>query len=208
VMEFYHNTPRGMQFVCDTYQAQIILTAMKNMEKRGYFQEYRTSKYQPEIYVLNYNEERCKGIVELGKGLAVPLQIKPADTSEMYEKGFVLLVRKNSYPENKNHVFTKILDKFYRTGKGQIIYSMWEGYLSGDKADEHLLRLINERPVIKLHTSGHAYVETIAKLIEMVNPKTIIPMHTECADSFGQIEEFRKYHDRIVELQDGESFTL
>ena len=38
-----------------------------------------------------------------------------------------------------------------------------------------------------LHTSGHAYVETIEKLIRLTNPKTIIPMHTECADDFGKI---------------------
>ena len=30
-----------------------------------------------------------------------------------------------------------------------------------------------------LHTSGHAYVETIANLIKTVDPKWILPMHTE-----------------------------
>lgn len=208
IMEFYHNTPKGMQFVCDKYQAKIILTAMKGMEKKGYFKSYRTSNEQPAIYILNYKEEKCKELVELGKQLETPLEIKPANSSQMYENGFVMLTRKNSFPENKNHVFTKILDKFYSTGNGQIIYSMWNGYLEGDKADENLLRLINGRPIIELHTSGHAYVETIAKLIKAVNPKVIIPMHTECADSFVKIEEFKEYHDRIVELQDGEKYTL
>ena len=178
------------------------------MEKKGYFPKYRTSKEQPEIYVLNYSEKYCKDIVELGKSLETPLSIKAADTSQMYENGFVMLTRKNSFPDNKNHVFTKILNKFYNTGNGQIIYSMWDGYLEGDKADEHLLRLINDRPVIKLHTSGHAYVETIAKLIKTVNPKVIIPMHTECAEHFAKVKEFQAYCDRVVELQDGEEYEL
>ena len=35
IMEFYHHTPEGMQFVCDTYQAEVMLTAMKGMEAKG-----------------------------------------------------------------------------------------------------------------------------------------------------------------------------
>ena len=60
----------------------------------------------------------------------------------------------------------------------------------------------------KLHTSGHAYVETIEKLIRLTNPEVIIPMHTECAEEFGKIEAFVPYCDKVRVLQDGEEFDF
>ena len=42
--------------------------------------------------------------------------------------------------------------------------------------------------VIDLHTSGHADAETIQALIQNVNPRHIIPVHTENAAWFQQCE--------------------
>ena len=55
-------------------------------------------------------------------------------------------------------------------------------------------------------TSGHAYVETIQKLLKKTDPGIIIPMHTEKADEFGDMEEFKQYQTRIHVLRDGEIF--
>ena len=93
-------------------------------------------------------------------------------------------------------------DKFFDRD-GQIIYSMWNGYLKGRKADQNLLRFIGGRPYRSLHTSGHAYVETIAKVIRLVNPKIIIPMHTERPEDFASVPEFAPYADRVQVLRDG-----
>ena len=41
--------------------------------------------------------------------------------------------------------------------------------------------------VVTLHTSGHADEDTIKKLIETVNPKELIPIHTENAQRFREI---------------------
>lgn len=60
----------------------------------------------------------------------------------------------------------------------------------------------------KLHTSGHAYVETIEKLIRLTNPKVIIPIHTECADAFGTMPTFAAYQDRVRVLRDGERYCF
>lgn len=59
-----------------------------------------------------------------------------------------------------------------------------------------------------LHTSGHAYVETIEKVIRLTDPKVIIPMHTECADEFGSIPVFEPYRDRVKVLGDGEAYLF
>ena len=51
-------------------------------------------------------------------------------------------------------------------------------------------------------------METIEKLIRLTNPKTIIPMHTECADDFGKIPAFASYRDRVKVLQDKEEYSF
>ena len=85
---------------------------------------------------------------------------------------------------------------------------MWQGYLQGKHKDENLVEFIGDYCTEYLHTSGHAYVDTIKKVIEMVHPKTIIPMHTECADVFINFDEFLNYTDRIKVLNDGEGFDI
>lgn len=87
-----------------------------------------------------------------------------------------------------------------------IIYSKWTGYLEGEHADPKVKEFIGNHRMEKLHTSGHAYVETIEKLVRLTNPKVIIPMHTECAETFGDITAFASYRDRIKVLQDGEEY--
>jgi hypothetical protein len=42
----------------------------------------------------------------------------------------------------------------------------------------------------------------------MINPKEIIPMHTECADEFTEIEKFAPYKDRVRVLCDGEKHRI
>ena len=117
-----------------------------------------------------------------------------------------MLARKNCNPNQKS-VFEIMRDKFYLRD-GQIIYSMWDGYLKPEHGDQHLIDFIGGRPIEHLHTSGHAYVETIAKLIETVQPKRIVPMHTERAEEFSSIPEFALYKDRVKVLKDGEPLDL
>ena len=57
---------------------------------------------------------------------------------------------------------------------------MWAGY----KEQSAMKEFIDECQklglrVVDLHTSGHADPDTIRTLIEHVNPKEIIPIHTE-----------------------------
>ena len=210
IMEFYHHTPGGMQFACDAYQAEVMLTAMKGMEAKGTFLRYQCAARQPVIRVLNGDRqaERLSQLSQLGAALKNPVGVEPANSSDLYCKGFVMLVRKNANPSaNRKNVFEIMRDKFYPVD-GQIIYSMWDGYLKPEHADKALIDYIGGRPIEPLHTSGHAYVETIAKLIETVNPKVIIPMHTERAEEFSSIPEFALYQDRVKVLHDGEPFHL
>ena len=61
---------------------------------------------------------------------------------------------------------------------------MWQGYLQGKHKYENLVQFMGNYRKENLRTSGHAYVETIKKVIDAVKPKIIIPMHTKCKDKF------------------------
>ena len=210
IMEFYHHTPEGMQFVCDTYQAEVMLTAMKGMEAKGNYPRYQCAARQPVIQVLNGNrqEERMSSLSQLGAALKKPVGVEPAGSSDLYHKGFVMLSRKNAgLSANRKNVFEIMRDKFYPMD-GQIIYSMWDGYLKPEHADQALINFIGGRPIEYLHTSGHAYVETIARLMETVDPKVIVPMHTERAEEFSSIPEFARWKNQVKVLKDGEPLNL
>lgn len=209
IMEFYHHTPRGMHFVCDFYQARIMITAMRGMEAKGDFPEYQPSWKHPTVRVLGKPDYRWAQLREIGKAMKHPLYFKSIseEAPELERDGFVLLARKNTHPETYTSPFETMRDTYFQKG-GQLIYSMWDGYLEPDHADKDLLRYIGGRKIVHLHTSGHAYVETIAKLIETVNPKVIIPMHTERAEEFSSIPEFARWKDRVKVLTDGEPLDL
>ena len=53
-----------------------------------------------------------------------------------------------------------------------------------------------------LHTSGHAKVSDIRRLIDGLEPKKIIPIHTMVPDVF------RDYSDKVELKNDGEIFEL
>ena len=68
---------------------------------------------------------------------------------------------------------------------GLLIYSFWSGYLLQPQVAEFIQRCKEMGlEIVTLHTSGHADEETLMHLIELVNPKRIIPVHTENANWF------------------------
>ena len=206
IMMFYHHTPQGMLFICDSYQAKVMLTAMKGMENKERYW-YQRSRYQDTIYIWSGRDEEMTELERMGAALAKPIRILPADGGAMSRKGFVFLTRKNSLPR----AHQPALKKFFPLNgsrDAQFIYSMWEGYLKGEHADEKLLEALKGRKWEPLHVSGHAYIDAIARLIELTDPKVIVPMHTECAKQFGDFPEFARWKDRVRSLDDGEVLPL
>lgn len=207
LMQFYHRTPRGKCFVCDSYQAQVMLTAMKGMEEKEPYW-YRRSRYQPTIYIWRSSEnEDLSPLERLGASLAQPIRVLPADVGQMSRNGFVMLIRKSLPRHHK-----AALDYFFsRNGgrDGYLTYSMWTGYLKGGAhPDQEMLDRLGGIEPHPLHTSGHAYVDTIAGLIETIKPKCIVPMHTECAKEFKDFPEFARWSGQVRPLDNGEPLPL
>ena len=80
------------------------------------------------------------------------------------------------------------------------IYSMWPGYLEKSPSLKRLKKLFKDSGVKYkfIHTSGHAKVADIKKLVNALNPETIIPIH-----SF-HTEEFIKFFDNVRLVKDRE----
>lgn len=198
IMEFYHAVPDGMEFVCDAYQAKIILAAME--DKGTYYTKYRLAK--------NGKMLRKFHIVGDMEGLGEGQHCVAADfRNHLRHTGFVMLARANRNPKKDENRFEKILKCMQDP---MIIYSMWKGYIeeNGKHADRDILKFIGNHRMEQLHTSGHACVETIAKLIRMTQPVVIIPMHTECAEVMKELPVFEDYAERIEPLLDGQSYRL
>lgn len=90
------------------------------------------------------------------------------------KKLFVMCVRSSMLR------YLNSLSKEMSFENGLLIYSFWSGY----KETQNMKVFIEECEKIgltikTLHTSGHADQVSIKKLIETVNPKEIIPIHTE-----------------------------
>jgi len=86
---------------------------------------------------------------------------------------------------------------------GIFFYSLWSGYRDNDyqrNFEEALKRLGFQYEV--LHTSGHATIGTIRKVISLLNPKKVIPIHTMEPNSFINISE------KVELKEDGVSFRI
>jgi ribonuclease J len=80
-----------------------------------------------------------------------------------------------------------------------LIYSMWEGYLDGVKPfwEKH------EVPIVKVHSSGHAYIEELKTFVEAVNPKYIIPNHTFYPEKYREL-----LGDNVMLVKDRQPIVL
>lgn len=70
--------------------------------------------------------------------------------------------------------------------KGSIaLWSMWEGYLAEPSGQRLMTDLARAGvPLQSLHTSGHATVPDIGRLVTALAPRWVVPIHTDAADAF------------------------
>jgi len=55
-----------------------------------------------------------------------------------------------------------------------LIYSMWDGYLREVEPFWNKYKVL----IVKVHSSGHAYIEELQQFVKAINPTYIIPNHT------------------------------
>ena len=111
---------------------------------------------------------------------------------KMNECGFVMLVRATDR-------FKDIMSNFKDY---HFIYSQWLGYLKGENPDYKRIQDFTPSNFEYLHTSGHATPKAIKQVIDITNPKVVIPIHTE------EKERIKELTDKAIILEDNEEFNL
>lgn len=84
---------------------------------------------------------------------------------------------------------------------GNLVYSMWDGYLL--KADtKKFINYLTTRSftIYNIHTSGHADTETLKQMVEAIHPKNIVPIHTFNGSDYHNI-----FSTPVVVMNDGET---
>jgi len=98
----------------------------------------------------------------------------------------------------------KDLEHISRIDGGNLIYSMWEGYLQKSGTMKFVDYLTNRKFTLhKIHTSGHADTKTLKKMVEAIKPKNIVPIHTFEGDKYKDI-----FNEPIIELKDEETIEI
>ena len=113
------------------------------------------------------------------------------------ENGFVLIARANDR-------FDELLSNIHKNGKKTFL-SMWNGYLDRSKAAYNpVLAQSLGTDYEYLHTSGHCDMASLDRLLDMLKPKAIIPIHTDNPLQFADL-----FCDKwpVILLEDSESFA-
>ncbi|EIC23919.1 MBL fold metallo-hydrolase [Thiorhodovibrio frisius] len=88
---------------------------------------------------------------------------------------------------------------------GIFIYSMWEGYKKEKPTKEFIGFLIKRGMTEKsIHTSGHADREALKRMVEVLSPKNLVPIHTFEGDEYKKIFTGTK----VVRISDNETVTI
>jgi ribonuclease J len=83
---------------------------------------------------------------------------------------------------------------------GNLVYSMWEGYMKKPDTKKFLEYFENRNFTFNsIHTSGHADIDTLKQMVDAIKPKSIVPIHTFNAGDYSKI-----FNYPIVLLKDGE----
>ncbi|MFM1920898.1 MAG: hypothetical protein RLZZ303_2532, partial [Candidatus Hydrogenedentota bacterium] len=84
-----------------------------------------------------------------------------------------------------------------------LLYSLWDGYRE-QKGTKEFLECLQNRGVTvhALHTSGHATLSALQRMVGMLQPKTLLPIHTEHPDGF------ERFGVPVTKMRDGVAVAL
>lgn len=96
------------------------------------------------------------------------------------------------------------IKKFLALEEAAWIYSMWPGYFERSRSLRNLKSYLQEKNVRYeyLHTSGHAKLSDLRRLVEGIKPSVIIPIHTFHSN------KYKDYFPNVRLVDDGEVVTI
>jgi len=184
-VELYFEKYKNIFILCSSTNIDRILT---------FYHAYKNWSKNKRPFICDNFQKKVLEIVKDGHGEISPFYkydkiYDYCDRNEklknwMNDAGFCFLIRNNNWSK-------KILEKYFKPNESIIIYSMWNGYLYGNDnvKNEDLINFFKDYEFETLHTSGHADVDSIKKIVETIEPKHIMPLHTENREEFSNLFE-------------------
>lgn len=171
----------GMPFFVDAYQKNIMDIVAKSDSLWSKSDFYQYGKYEP--------------LTLFRKGDHFTFNDKFVETIK--ERGYVLIAR-------ANQSFDKLIAEL--PGEKKIYLSMWKGYVDKDKeAYNEVLAKSLGSGYEYLHTSGHCDMNSLRNIFRLLQPKAIIPIHTDNPNLF--VKQFSDEW-QVIRLHDGQSIQI
>ena len=183
LFSLYHAASKaGRPFIVSGYQKRIIDVVIVRDVIWGKSKMYKYSE-EDEPLVLQYDQNG---------------EFRMADKFQylLEQKGCVLIAQAKAR-------FDHLIERL--PGEKQKYLSMWEGYVKEgcDAYNEKLAHSLG-KDYLYMHTSGHCDMKSLGELFSMLQPKAIIPIHTDKPDDF--VKLFEKEWP-IIRLHDGETLS-
>ena len=180
----------GKTFVVDVYGAQILETLSEFAKLPSVLKGY------PNMGVYFYNSTTTKLMSGGNEKMVYKYKRKKIKKDDIINNpsDYVLLVRTSMIRDLKS---MNIKD-------GNLIYSMWSGYKEQLKTKEFIDLMVSHNfNLLDIHTSGHADIETLKEYANAINPKMIIPIHTNNKKVYKSI-----FDQTVLELEDNQKYTF
>jgi ribonuclease J len=179
----------GRKLIIDFYTAEI-LDRLKTYANLPHASWPRIRVCYPRLLSRRFEELGLKDILDRHRENG----IKWTRVNEM-ENDTVMLIRAG---------FLWDIKKFLGLNGATWIYSLWPGYFEKSKPLRNLKSYLEGKSVRYeyLHTSGHAKIEDMKKLVDAIAPDNIIPIHSFYPD------KFKSYFKNVKLVKDGETVNL
>lgn len=173
----------GRTCVIDLYGATVAAATRPTIPQPG-FDALR-------VYVPNRQRVRVKESGEFDRVARIrDHRVFPEELVETPER-FLLHVPSSTAEE--------LLRAGVLTARGLAVWSLWEGYLD-EPAGVRLSGMLTagEVELVHVHTSGHASVADLRRLVTALAPKRVVPIHSEGGDRFTELfARVDRQHDGV-----------
>jgi len=152
-----------------------------------------------------YLPSHANSIVEgLGRGVLAEYKSRQIKIEEILERRQELVLR---IPLSAMTWIAGEMQKSRPLSGANFIYSMWTGYLERDPKYQQFCEDY-QLSMTKIHTSGHAYLHDLKRLVGALNPKAVVPIHTLAGDEFEKHFADKGKGIAVFRIDDGEPFEI
>jgi len=158
-------------FLVDFYTANVLKALNKKSNKNIPFPSTQAFPIVKVYYPKSLTDMIVKRGLAAEKFFREYHKIGKDEFDKMAEK-LVVVVRPSVQEDLKRYL--------HKYDDGCFIYSMYEGYKNQPGKTKDFVDFIASKgmPVKYIHTSGHADLDSLKKMVAVVKPKHIVPIHT------------------------------